>query len=657
MSVCSSLRKEALWRFVFVLLWFACFVRWGAVQAQTCQTPSAADLPSYCAEAGVNYPVYLSATGSFAQSAFFTEQATSPLLVAPQSCQAVGLAGLCSLFFPKCAFSPEDDYYNGSLHRTEEPIFQHFCMSACQRFKEACPLFAASVVCDAVTFGDEDRNVTFRDASSGENVTVAMPWYVPSGFAKVPDSPSFRFLFQTSWMGLDDYTGPVPFADCPEPLVFDSALGYCWLNCEPDIWKDEEWRSFRVTYQAFGWISLVASTVLLLSHMLNPLKRNLKDNLVTSSLSLSSLFFVSVVFICPSGCGNKKVPFLAIGLWLKAFTLSWGSSYGFQEMRCNEDEGQDFQSPPCLAFSVFYAWGSYIITAWWLNICINLLLIAVFKQSMSLNKWRLLGYHLWGWGFGVLGLILIGANDLFGSNIANAICMFAGEEYEIGKEDALLLSFYFVPLTLIFSVGIAMLMTVLVYITKTSGIAGLKTQWRLMTVVVMLVIVYVFPLTNNYLKLSEKEDGVDAYTEYGLCRLDPTRRDSCGTFENHVPYELEYANVFLDSSSGLWISLVFGLTVDNFRFWKNLVMRGMLKGELVSIIRTGESSSSSLSGSNKSSGGFTRTRSSTNRLSRRMDENVVMVTVRKMGEKDGESFHEDESEELSEEEIEDDEDD
>ncbi|KAL6055332.1 hypothetical protein QOT17_016782 [Balamuthia mandrillaris] len=173
----------------------------------------------------------------------------------------------------------------------------------------------------------------------------------------------------------------------------------------------------------------------------------------------------------------------------------------------------------------------------------------------------------------------------------------------------------------------------------------------------MLVIVYVFPLTNNYLKISEKEDGVDAYMEYGLCRLDPTRRDSCGAFETYVPYELEYANVFLDSSSGLWISLVFGLTVDNFRFWKNLVMRGMLKGELVSIIRTGESSSSSLSGSNKSSGGFTRTRSSTNRLSRRMDENVVMVTVRKMGEKDGESFHEEESEEISEEEIEDDEDD
>ncbi|KAL6055333.1 hypothetical protein QOT17_016783 [Balamuthia mandrillaris] len=403
-----SLRKEAWWRFVFVLLWVACFVRWGAVQAQTCQTPSAADLPSYCAEVGVDYPVYLSATGSFAQSAFFTEQSTSPLLVAPQSCQAVGLAGLCSLFFPKCAFSPEDDFYNGSLHRTEEPIFQHFCMSACQRFKEACPFFAASVVCDAVTFGDEDRNVTFRDASSGENVTVAMP----------------------CWMGLDDYKGPVPFADCPEPLVFDSALGFCWLNCETDIWADEEWRSFRVTYQAFGWISLVASTLLLLSHMLNPLKRNLKDNLV---------------------------PFLAIGLWLKAFTLSWGSSYGFQEMRCNEDDGQDFQSPPCVAFSVFYAWGSYIITAWWLNICFNLLLIAVFKQSMSLNKWRLLGYHLWGWGFGVLGLILIGANDLFGSNIANAICMFAGEEYEIGEEDALLLSFFFVPLTLIFSVGIAML--------------------------------------------------------------------------------------------------------------------------------------------------------------------------------------------------------
>ncbi|KAL6060820.1 hypothetical protein QOT17_013302 [Balamuthia mandrillaris] len=598
----SSVLRRVVFGALLVLLSAASLVRWGAVQAQTCQTPSAADLPSLCVEMGVNYPVYLAATGSLAQSTFIFQQVASPLLAAPQTCQRVGLGSLCSLLFPKCAFSPQDDYYNTSLYRTEEPLFQHVCLSSCERFRQACPIFASAIICDPMVFDDEARNVTFED-ESGQNVTVAL----------------------SCWEGFDAYKGPLPFGECPEPLVFDSALGYCWLNCETDIWKDEEWRSFRVTYQAFGWISLVASTVLLLSHMLNPLKRNLKDNLV---------------------------PFLAIGLWLKAFTLSWGSSYGFQEMRCNEDEGQDFQSSPCLAFSVFYAWGSYIITAWWLNICINLLLIAVFKQSMSLNKWRLLGYHLWGWGFGVLGLILIGSNDIFGSNIGSSICTFYGDEYELEAKDVMLLAFYFVPLTLIFSVGITMLMTVLIVITKTSGIAGLKAQWRLVSAVVMLVVVYVFPLSINYLKVSEKEDGAEAYLDYGLCRLDPTRRDSCGSFENYVPYELEFANVFLDSSSGLWISLVFGLTVDNFQFWKNLVMRGMLKGELVSIIRTGDTSSSSI-GSNSSSGGFTRSGSSTKTSNKRMDENNV-VTVRKMEEKELGSFQE-ESEDISEEETDDDE--
>ncbi|KAL6060826.1 hypothetical protein QOT17_013304 [Balamuthia mandrillaris] len=124
---------------------------------------------------------------------------------------------------------------------------------------------------------------------------------------------------------------------------------------------------------------------------------------------------------------------------------------------------------------------------------------------------------------------------------------------------------------------------------------------------------------SRFRRLVDKEESSDSYSEYLVCLINPETQDSC-SYNYPVPFAL--LNVFMDSSSALWISLVFGVTVPNdefvlfsfsaslletsssssrdssssssastsfsffgFRFWKKFVMQGILKADIMNVIQ------------------------------------------------------------------------
>ncbi|KAL6055368.1 hypothetical protein QOT17_016818 [Balamuthia mandrillaris] len=565
-----KLLVPAIWMCLLLLLW----APEGGL-GQSCQS-AGSFLPPFCAELGLNYSVHVAAGSSLLISQMFAEATIGPLLITDKQCQAAGVAVLCSAIFAPCISAVNSSFL------LDEPLPQHVCRSSCERFRGLCPLYTDSINCGAEQFGDEPRTFSFVD-TEGYNVTLVLP----------------------CWKGLEDYKGPFPFAECPYPLITETSSPSCGKPCEVPLWSEWEWDTFREMYQVLGWITFFASTALLASNVLNPLKRNVRDNLVT---------------------------FLALGLWLKAFTLSWGSSYGFHEMRCNNEGGADFQSSPCVAFSVFYVWSNYITTTWWLNICINLLLIVVFNQPMEVGKWRLIGYHVWGWGFGVLMLILLGANDLFGSGDENPICNLVSKLDEVDETDGLIVGFYYVPLMLMLLVGIGMLVAVLISIARSSGWKGVQSQWRVMTAILIIVVTYVFPITIYFIKLSDKNNGVEDGVAYFQCIFTAENAaNDCASVSNIIPFGLELTNVFMDGSSGLWIVLVFAVTRSNFCFWRTLFITGILKGELKSVVASNSSSSSSERAPSPAPTRQTK-RTKNHRRSVTMEGNV-MVTVVKMEDK------------------------
>ncbi|KAL6059959.1 Wnt-activated receptor [Balamuthia mandrillaris] len=353
-----------------------------------------------------------------------------------------------------------------------------------------------------------------------------------------------EFECPPEWLTMDQrctaalpYTGSFPLVACPEGLV--TFEGYCDLPCLDVSYTDKEWDAFIGTASVFCWFSLASTVFLLLTQFLNPARRDFRNNLT---------------------------PWLGICFTLTAFTLCWGTLYGWEDFYCVTDgAGFDFGAPACEAFAVFFVWSTWATAVWWLNICINMLII-VTTQELVIPWWRLAFHHGFGWGLPTL-IVIIGLSvDKLGGNYGELFCTWKAD-INVESDSWWEVGLYTIPLSIIFMVGTFILIVVLFKVFKTNGKTAFRAQWRLVAVTLAVLTFYLFPIMVSFYNHSQFDDVKDTVIEWINCSL--TAADGVGChYETTTNFPLTYLALFFDVSGGFWVSLIFTLSHDNLKFWK-----------------------------------------------------------------------------------------
>ncbi|KAL6052528.1 hypothetical protein QOT17_018515 [Balamuthia mandrillaris] len=450
----------------------------------------------------------------------WTEEAVSeymqPFAVAPLNCQKAAAEFICQLAYPSCYT------YDSPSHQEDQQFQQKVCRSVCQDLFVECEAFFEVTgttppnICPLLPEGN-----TTHTLANGTTVEV------PCSSLQYTEEQE-KSLY--------------PVYPCPPELV-EHGKGKCTLPCPNPLYTKEEWDGWDGISTAFWLISFVACLFFLLTQI--------GRAIATRKSPLSTLTF-----------------WMVFQIFLACLNALWAISYGWDELRCLEDRTPR-KGGACAAWGFFFTYFCLSINIWWLIIVINML-ITVSLQRPVLPTQVTVFYHICGWILPLISPSILSGLGLIGYDGGPWCQPTPDDPDDLSSSYWWTFSLFYLPVTIIVTVGLCCNFMVVIFIWKWGRLEGLKAQWRTVALVFGMFCAYSFVLVIFYQRMSYRDQVEDAALEYVKCVLTTTAPEERENCEGDSPYNYPFICLTLISvaSYGAIAVLLFGTRFGDMMFWK-----------------------------------------------------------------------------------------
>jgi len=285
----------------------------------------------------------------------------------------------------------------------------------------------------------------------------------------------------------------------------------------------------------------------------------------------------------------KNLPlFAALGSNGVAFAILMGYFAGKRDgvsvILCKDKFREaDFTDGDCVFQGMIVLFCALVASMWWLLIGVNLFLTIVlgkrkFRQTSSYI------FYAFGWGVPSLAVIICLAAKKFEYSTGYGWCFVSDAD-----DNAWELGLFYVPVLVITAVGTGCLSVIIFKIVQSSlqtrGFlsSGKKAKlpretYRLVGFIILFLYIFSFIYAYRFDLISRKDKIEKSFEEYAKCVLksqfaeNPQKaKDSC-EWKDKLNYGIYVLNIFNASIQGVLVFAFFGLTQDNFKFVKILIL-------------------------------------------------------------------------------------
>ncbi|KAL6070102.1 Frizzled-9, variant 2 [Balamuthia mandrillaris] len=374
---------------------------------QTCEQPIQSILPKPCQNI-VTYPlVYVSPGQSQRLVSVLTSKLLKPFIASPTTCQAAASSFICAFSYSQCRWSNSSSppspptpllvlSSNSSSSKSAAAFYQARkdaatavnippCRSSCQAFLQACALLFEDLLPYDCNQLPPDPASLLPLLSHSSSSPLPSPSAILSSTRQTQQEERKTSQQQQTCFLPAAYNGTYPIYLCPDDLGLVAEDGRCVSSCKSPIWTTSEWNTFHIILNVGGWVSAFGVLFVIITFLLDPWK---------------------------TGRKSRFVIYLCIAELICAVNFVWASLYGHFNILC-DGQHRNFDGPLCIAWSSVFVWSSWTATAWWFNVVLNVQLVGwrrrlgLQRKSFLLwNKVILVGHHVWGWGAGLLVVII-----------------------------------------------------------------------------------------------------------------------------------------------------------------------------------------------------------------------------------------------------------
>jgi len=520
---------------------------------------------------------------------FAVESRLAPLAAAlpsaPLTCLPKLLDFLCSTAFPTCVEVDVGPPFSAMF--THPPPFPSLpCRSLCQSFVADCGSFWSAFKLGAVLPLPNCSSVgsTFvppvvacgRTLNAGAvDFPVESSQFLPSPPISTVCNPGALELNRTNSQAL------LAAVQCPDPLVrpespastqtltelvLPGAVSSCATPCVSFFFTESQWVSTEVAFTVICVLSLLANTFVLLTWTLFAEKRK-----------------------------QKFVQYFIGNVWGVSFAMVMGivsmatSGYRLRDITCFDNANTNQQQLTsgalvCVTQGVVIFWCVHSGVAWWTLQAVDLFQKIVqnrrFNYSTPAGIWRIRIFHLFGFGWPTLMLVVALALGVIGGSGTVPYCLFVEDSFP--NEWFL----FYGPILLQGVVVFGMMGRVLQQIWRIHKSIGAgnnrgASTWnkfsRPVYFCIMFCLVFGFIVAYNGEMSRKRNQFLVSGKAYVQCILQGGTRTpgSCGEVPSGAPVLFFWKMlIYVVAGQGLLFFALYGTMAENYKLWKTCLTGG-----------------------------------------------------------------------------------
>ncbi|KAL6056025.1 Frizzled-4 [Balamuthia mandrillaris] len=461
----------------------------------------------------------------------------------PDECKELATLAGCITHFRPCVLHPETET---AITWPVRP-----CRSFCLDYLQACRSFLEEMEIDSslsifTPEGFEPYNTTCNEVDI---------WASNTSFFSATANYTTTSPFGEFTLSCAKPLGKGAFSlTCEDPLI--SIEGGCGFDCPLPSLSEEQYHSVKLVQAVFAWLSVVATTVMVLTLFLSNKLRVFPANLVimvaiSANIEAGALCLATMIGEEEMWCGDETISI--------SITISNGG-YG----RIDDALSLEAKSPLCTFQGFLLLFGILAATFWWFLVALNMVFQLWVLENVA-EKWKHLYtnklkwlFHIVAWGLATLFAVVPAAANKIAFSSAGTFCFVTTEN----DTQVFFWLFWVVPVCFTLAAGTICFVCCIAKIARVT----IKTKrWELLTsnlrvglFVLVFLITYTFIFAYSVHVETSRSVVEDGYEDYFSCIVMPAQfgkasSRECELDEDVAKYPLVVLRALGVSCLGLFI--------------------------------------------------------------------------------------------------------
>ncbi|KAL6080484.1 hypothetical protein QOT17_000124 [Balamuthia mandrillaris] len=465
-----------------------------------------------------------------------------------QTCrEALSKAG-CATHFRRCVVTETETY--------AWPVRP--CEYLCHELEDECgEKFRVGVSTGIIMF------LPYRDMVTSPKCNETDHWTNDEPFFS--ETQNFTTLSNLTLQCSAPDKGRAEAIGCEEPLVnvkSGDSLG-CGFRCPLPSLTDEQYEAVKIAQAVIAWLSLAATSLLVITYGLNRKLRRFPANLImmsalSANIAAGALCLATMIGEEDVWCGDE----------VYALDVAIDNSSSHPSVSVTNADALYVQSPLCTLQAATFWW--FAIS---LNMLIQLYMLALIPDNFKANlhvKFQLVMHPL-AWGLSFLFALIPAAANKIGFTSADTL-------YAIFDGDVYFWLLWVAPFSFCLLFGTISFLCCIIKIfyvcLKTNRMDLFHSNIRVSCFVLVFMLVYTFIFAYSIKVENSKETVADGYNEYLTCLFLSAQfgmsRDDCELDEEVANFPLVVLRSVGISCLGLLLFFTF-VSTEWFKFYKQTI--------------------------------------------------------------------------------------